>query len=279
MNQPSTTITDDDLHAYVDGSLPDERRAAVEAALDRDPALAARVSDYFALNQMFHERFDRVLGEPVPARLAAPAAARRGWRAANLPRFGAQFAGLAAALVLGIGIGTETRIGSSLMQPVRFALQGNDDNLARMASADSPASFAKEAALAHVVYMPAVQRPSDMDSGHEDDFSQWMSAQLGTDTHAPVLTAAGFELTGGRMLPGHVAQYMYRSAKGERLTVCVAHRDTSADTTAFQFYEDGPVRVFYWVDGKFGYAVSGGLPKSELLSVSHDIYGQLTGRS
>ncbi len=36
------------------------------ASLERNEDLAARISDYFAINNMFHDRYDRVLAEPVP---------------------------------------------------------------------------------------------------------------------------------------------------------------------------------------------------------------------
>ena len=76
MNDQQTSIEEEDIHAYVDGTLSDERRLQVEQALERNPELAARVSDYFSLNSMFHERYDRVLNEPVPKRLQ-PRAPRR----------------------------------------------------------------------------------------------------------------------------------------------------------------------------------------------------------
>jgi anti-sigma factor RsiW len=36
------------------------------------------------------------------------------------------------------------------------------------------------------------------------------------------------------------------------------------------------VNVFYWVDGDYGYAVSGGIDRKVLLQLSHDVYAQLT---
>lgn len=278
MNEHKNVIGDDELHAYVDGTLPEARRADIENALERDPGLAARISDYFALNNMLHERYDRILSEPLPERLQRPAPKRRWLSAANWP----QFAGIAAALVLGIGIGAATQMGRSMAQFATTASQGGDPGLARAVRAEGAAGFAREAAVAHVVYMPTVIRPTTMATDREEDFTRWMATQLGTDAHAPVLTASGFQLTGGRLLPGAdgpVALYMYRNAQGERITVSISHRKVSANTTAFRLYEDGPVSVFYWVDGKFGYAVSGGISRDTLLAVSHDVYAQLTGKS
>ena len=91
MSDQQTPISEEDIHAYVDGTLSEERREEVERAIELNPALAARVSDYFSLNNMFHERYDRVLAEPVPARLRMPEK-RRWMGAANWP----QFAGMAA---------------------------------------------------------------------------------------------------------------------------------------------------------------------------------------
>ena len=95
-----------------------------------------------------------------------------------------------------------------------------------------------------------------------------------------MLAKDGFMLSGGRLLPGpdgQTAQFMYRGPSGERVTLCISRRKVSANTTAFKLYEDGPVNVFYWVDGDFGYAVSGGIDRKQLLQLSHDVYSQLTG--
>ena len=269
MSDQHTPITEEELHAYVDGTLSDERRADVERALEQNPELASRISDYFSLNSMFHERYDRVLNEPVPKRLQ-PAAPRRSRIAANWP----QFAGMAAALVMGIGIGFGTHMGQDALAPA------TGSSGTRPVSADSSELFARQAAVAHVVYMPTVDRPTDMSADHEHDFVQWLANRLGTNVHPPMLAKDGFMLSGGRLLPGpdgQTAQFLYRGPSGERVTLCISRRKVSANTTAFKLYEDGPVNVFYWVDGDFGYAVSGGIDRKQLLQLSHDVYSQLTG--
>ncbi|SAL12285.1 transmembrane transcriptional regulator (anti-sigma factor) [Caballeronia peredens] len=269
MKDQQTAISEEDIHAYVDGVLSEERRAQVERAIELNPALAARVSDYFSLNNMFHERYDRVLNEPVPTRLRA-VRKQRWLSAANWP----QVAGMAAALVAGVGIGFGMNMGKDAL-----SLQGTVMSNTRIASADGAEGMARQAAIAHVVYMPAVDRPVDIGKDREEDFVQYLSNKLGTDVHPPMLTKSGFELMGGRILPGDngpVAQFMYRDARGERVTLCIAHRTTSTNTTAFKLYQDGPVNVFYWIDGDFAYAVSGGIDRNVMLEVAHDVYAQLT---
>jgi len=281
MSEQQNPVTQDEIHAYVDGTLSEARRADVERELERNPELAARASDFFALNNLLHERYDRVLNEPLPARLrvAAPEpespTVRNARPASNWPRF----AGLAAALFLGVGIGWGMHYGMGGTGGPAGAAGGGE---LRAVSADNSMRFAQQAALAHVVYMPTVVRPDTMDDSQEQDFVKWLANRLGTNVHAPMLSKSGFELSGGRLLPaddgGEVAQFMYHNARGERVTLCISHRKTSANTTAFKLYQDGPVNVFYWVDGDFGYALSGGIDRKELLQLAHDVYAQLTQR-
>ena len=59
----------------------------------------------------------------------------------------------------------------------------------------------------------------------------WLSKRLGTQLKIPQLSGLGFNLVGGRLLPGDqgpVAQFMYQDAQGQRLTLYVrTNRDTS----------------------------------------------------
>jgi anti-sigma factor RsiW len=287
MSEQQNPVTQDEIHAYVDGTLSEARRADVERELERNPELAARANDFFALNTLLHERYDRVLDEPLPARLriAEPQPQPQPGKvpvraAANWPRF----AGLAATLVLGVAIGWGMQYGMSGMGGMSgTGAAGGAPGASelRTVSADGAERFAQQAALAHVVYMPTVARPDTMTASQEQDFVKWLASRLGTDVHAPMLAQSGFELSGGRLLPGEdgeVAQFMYHNAQGERVTLCISHRKTSANTTAFRLYQDGPVNVFYWVDGDFGYALSGGIDRKVLLQLAHDVYAQLTPR-
>jgi anti-sigma factor RsiW len=270
MTDKPTSVGEDEIHAYVDGTLPNDARERVRQAIPRDPALAARVNDYFSLNALFHERYDRVLTEPVPQRLR-PNTLRRSRAAANWPRL----AGLAATLAVGIGIGMGAGMQMGHDAPAQLASTANT----RTVSFDSTDAFARRAAIAHVVYMPTVDRPPELRAKREQDFVQWLSNKLGTDIHPPLLAQSGYELMGGRLLHedhGTMAMFMYRNAKGERVTLCISRRKQSADTTAFKLYRDGPVNVFYWVDGDFGYAVSSGIDRGALLDLAHDIQVQLT---
>lgn len=48
-----------------------------------------------------------------------------------------------------------------------------------------------------------------------------------------------------------------------------------ARETAFRFAREGDVRVFYWMDGRFGYALSGEVERARLLKIAEAVYREL----
>jgi len=123
------SIPEERLMAYADGEVDAAERAAIEAAMKADPALARRVEQHRALRARLGGAFNAVLDEPVPDRLLsavrnAPtttdgdasvtdlgrARAARADAAADSARkrskwTGAQWAAIAASLVVGAIIG------------------------------------------------------------------------------------------------------------------------------------------------------------------------------
>jgi anti-sigma factor RsiW len=266
-------IDDAELHAYVDGALPEARRVEIDALVARHPELAERVGQYRSLGALLHDRYDRVLDEPMPARLQAAMQRQAQGPFANRHRWMA----LAAMLVLGIGIGAGVDSGVRRFADGGFPLGGNE--APHTVALETGTGFARQAAVAHVVYMPAVDRPANAAEQDEREFMRWLTDRLGTTIHPPLLSRAGFELTGGRLLPGAdgpTALFMYRDQQGERVTLCIARRNPSTHATAFRLYRDGPVNVFYWVDGDFGYAVSGGIDRNVLLGLARTVHTQLS---
>jgi hypothetical protein len=70
-----SSVSEDQLMAYVDGELDAPARAQVERAIAEDPGLAARVTRHQALRARLQSSFSGVLNEPVPERLLATARA------------------------------------------------------------------------------------------------------------------------------------------------------------------------------------------------------------
>lgn len=140
------------------------------------------------------------------------------------------------------------------------------------------ASLARRAAIAHVVYSPDARRPVEIGVDQEDQLVSWLSRRLGADLRPPKLNALGYELIGGRLLPGAsgpVAQFMYHDSAGQRLTLYVSNEHATNQDTGFRFAQEGPVNVFYWIDGRFGYALSAGLEKARLAEIAVSVHDQL----
>ena len=134
------------------------------------------------------------------------------------------------------------------------------------------------AAMAHAVYTPEVRHPVEVGADQEAHLTAWLSKRLGAPLKVPHLAATGYELVGGRLLPGDngpAAQFMYQDARGQRLTLYVRTDKADNQETAFRYAREENVGVFYWIDGPFGYALSGNLEKPELLRVAQLVYQQL----
>src|SRR5689334_17090806 len=79
----NSPVTEDELHAYIDGEIPSDRRPAVEDWLASHPEDAARVAEWRAQADAIRARYGAVAAEPVPARLQLDKLIRNGrsWRA------------------------------------------------------------------------------------------------------------------------------------------------------------------------------------------------------
>lgn len=241
-------VTESDLHAYIDERLPELRRGEVEEYLEAHPEETARIAAYRAQNEALRTLFDPVLDEPTPQRLM-----RR-------PRTWSRYAAAVAWIALGATIGW---FGRDLGQ--------------RDLRADMP-TWARRAAIAHVVYSPEVRHPVEVAADQETHLVNWLSKRLGTDLRIPQLSSLGYSLVGGRLLPGDrgpVAQFMYQDAKGQRITLYVRTNANENRETAFRYARENNVSVFYWLDGKLGYALSGEVSKDDLLRVATAVYRQL----
>ena len=244
-----------ELHALTDGRLPEQRAAEVRAWLEQHPEEAATVHAWQAQREALHALFDPVLEEPVPPRLQQSAMPQP-WRQTLLPKVAAGVVWLAVGTVLGF--------------VARGALHGAGNQEAIMA-------LPHQAAIAHAVYSPDVRHPVEVGAEQESHLVQWLSKRLGDKVVIPNLNTEGYALIGGRLLPsdqGPAAQFLYQDQSGKRLTLYVRQNAGNGET-AFRFASEGNVSVFDWIDGPFGYALSGSLPREKLLAIAEASYKQL----
>lgn len=262
---PLNPAEDTLLHALADDRLPPTETEAVRSRLDLPQRQCAEAwTQQRSQLQTLHADW---LEQPVPDVLAH--AAERLQAARSAQQRWARWGGIAAGWLLAFGLG--------------WGLHGMGDSGATMAAAPMPQLFVQQAAVAHAVYQPEQRHPVEVAATQQDHLVQWLSKRLARPLTVPQLQAQGFELMGGRLLPGGSgarAQFMYQNAAGARITLYLGALDRSGEAsavqaTAFQFHDEGAVSSFYWADQGFGYALSGELPRPALQALATAVYRQI----
>lgn len=262
MSTNNNPVEEFDLHAYVDGQLDEQRREVVEQWLVGHPEDAKRVEEYQQQNKAMHTLFDPVLSEKVPELMFPDNQLTQQVSSDNntVPLF------RAAAMVGFMFVGGIIGYVVHGLMPVTSTVT----EIAPLA-----ASLPRQAAIAHVVYTPEVLHPVEVTAEQEAHLTKWLSKRLGTELRVPHLSPLGFNLVGGRLLPGEAgpaAQFMYENTQGKRLTLYLKNVEEKADETAFRYDQQDGVSVFYWVDGSLGYALSGEIDKQGLLEAANKVY-------
>ncbi len=264
--RPDHPVSEEELHALLDGQLDGVSRTALETRLALDPKAAATLQTWQRQRTLLRGLHQHVLQESVPANLLATAG--RAGQARQQVQQWWRWGGMAAGLVLAFGLGWLTH--------------GQTDPTSTLVRVQPVREFVQQASLAHAVYVPEVRHPVEVGSAQEEHLVQWLSKRLGRPLKLPKLNEQGFDLVGGRLLPGSDgarAQFMYQNTRGERVTLYLGStpgeiRGGDA-STEFRYTADGPVPGFYWVEGGFAYALSGALNREQLLRLAQAVYPQL----
>jgi len=260
-NGTGRPVGEDDLEQFVDGRLPPDRMEAVQHYLAGHPADQARVEADQALRAELRRRLASVGSEAIPSRLriASLLARRTHERRKWLRAVGAGV----ALLALGLGTGWEARGWQAGRLP--------ELRMQRVAEAD-------DAIAAHRVFVVETAHPVEVAASQQAHLIQWLSRRVGHPLRALDLSARGYRLMGGRILPSDgeaAAQFMYEGAGGmsDRLTFYV--RADARTDTAFRFADAEGYAAFSWVDAGLGFALVAKMDRSALLAVAETAYRQL----
>ena len=255
MVEREPSISEEQLHAYVDGQTAGEECAAVEKWLESHPEDATRVAAWRAQADAIRVRYGAIASEPVPRRFDLPKLARRDRRWSRL----AAAAALLAFIVGGAGgwFGHEFWEGAGPSRNVTV-----------------------EAVDAHKVYVVEVRHPVEVPGSESAHLSQWLSRRIGYPVRPPDLETAGLNLVGGRLLPSiagpPAAFFMYEGTTGERFTIY--SRRASAPQSALRYRAAGVVGSFSWIEDDVAYVVSGPADRARLQKVAEVAYEQLETR-
>ena len=285
---PAGPSQDHAWHALADDRLPPADKKALKQQLAADATAQATVAQWQAQRQQLRGLHQDMLEAPLPEALLQ-VLAHTTERRAEQHRQWWRWGGMAASVLVAFALGWVGRGQWPTGTP----------NGLLAANASAPGKrFAAQAAMAHAVYQPEQRHPVEVPAAQQEHLVQWLSKRLGRPLKVPVLTAQGYELVGGRLLPGDTgarAQFMYQNGAGERVTLYLgalaatatskpsrpagpgapATNTPQSSDTAFRFTQEGPVPGFYWTDQGFGYALSGQLSRPALQALATAVYQQL----
>jgi anti-sigma factor RsiW len=251
-------VTEDDLHAYVDGGLDPERRALVDRYLAEHPLEAKRVAEWKRQNATLAALYAHTGDEPVPPRLdvhrIAGAAARR--------RGAGAWSGMlvAAALCLAVGLA-----GGWIGRGYRVAADAGQ------------AALVAEAVAAHSLYSREVLHPVEVRAEEDGHLAAWLSKRLDRRLALPDLRPLGLDLVGGRLLPAQgrpAAQLMYEDAAGRRVTFLVVAASDAGETPLRYGAADG-LTSLTWSEETIRCVLVGDLPRDRLREIATLAYEQL----
>ncbi|MDI1244495.1 MAG: anti-sigma factor [Rhodoferax sp.] len=270
--KPNCPLSDDDLHTLVDGQGSRHELAALQARLADDPDAQARFTQWQHQRDLMHRLHAQVLSEAVPAALLQAAQAGSAVRSTDWSRYGGMAAGVVMAFAAGwlANANWQDKSAHNSVEP-------------GMARAQPEREFIHQAVLAHAVYTPEIRHPVEVSAQEQQHLVQWLSKRLNKPLKVPDLTTQGFDLVGGRLLPGEAgarAQFMFQDTAGQRVTLYLGAvhptaAELSSQETGFRFEPQAGIPSFYWIDQGFGYALAGQLPHATLMQLAQAVYRQL----
>lgn len=259
MTRPDA-ITEDDLHAYVDGLLSDDNRVAVETWLAERPEERARVEDWKKQADSLRNAFaSYAAAHPHDASMLRPQKPDHPWRLKPA------LTKIAAALMIFVAGAAAGR----LLPP--SATTPQDVVLASL-----PTDIPAQAKSAYLIYASEVRHPVEVGAGEQKHLATWLGKRLGYPFAIPDLSKIGYDLVGGRLIPVSGkpgAMLMYQDKTGRRVTVLVGHNEENR-TTSFRMASADGIETFYWIDNELGYAVSAELTRDEVQKIAEECYRQ-----
>ena len=253
------SMTDADLHAYVDGHLDDRERDRVAAWLAEHPEDRIKVEQWQAQADLLRNTFSPYETERHEDHMLLSRAVKGQHRL----RF---WAWRAAAACLIFAAGTVT---GQLLPSMRSA----SDETQMLASASDISHQGKSA---YLIYASEVRHPVEVGAEEQQHLATWLGKRLGYPFAIPDLTSIGFDLVGGRLVPVSGkpgAMLMYQDKGGQRVTVLIGHNPENR-TTSFRMASADGVETFYWIDNEIGYAVSGEIAQADLQKIAEECYRQ-----
>ncbi|MBB4291494.1 anti-sigma factor RsiW [Rhizobium leguminosarum] len=249
-------ITEEDLHAFVDGALDEGRRQEVETYLATNREAMARVSAYRNHSVALRSALDPIADEPIPVRLnlrhmvpspVQPRPVQR-WRYAA-----------AAALFLAVGA-----TGGWVSRGI---FRGEPGGIIALAN---------EASASYRAYAFDKVRPIEVRAAEADSLREMARATIGAET-LPDLSMAGYRLMGGRTVAtihGPALMLMYDDDNGGRLVILGRKMASDKDSSMRELSQDG-VSGWTWSRSGVGYSLVGEQASEQMRKLADQVKDEL----
>jgi anti-sigma factor RsiW len=246
-------ISEDELHAYIDGQLDPGRRQEVERYLQAYPAVAQRAAGYSTQRDSLRAAFAESGVQPLPSSL-------------NLTRL------------------IEERLGRRRLLPwfalagivLAFGFGGTGGWLLGERPPAGMDALVAEAAASYAVHASDKGRPVELWAPQRDDLVRWVSNRLNRAVAPPDLSALGYQLLGGRLVAtshGPAALFLYEAGNGTRLAVFVRPM-VKGRTRPIEQVDIGDMDGCAWIDRGIGYTVIAAESYERLLEISEQVRQQ-----
>lgn len=235
------TVTEEEVHAFIDGELTADRAPVVEAAIKADPALADIVATYQADKILMKRLYGPLVNRPVPQHLVDLARGHRAsdgavGRSVGRWRVYGAVAAVVALLVTGAGLLTQ---------------MPGDDVISEALDARS-----RTLALAE-------------DMGR---YNEALSRIVDAKVKVPDLSRAGYQLAGVG-IEDDAATIAYRDSQGGLFTIYLRSSD---GTVRFDQFKQADLRICIWQDDRLSMVMAGEMSAAVMQKLASMAYIGLT---
>lgn len=254
MTQDIPPITDDDLHAYVDGVLGAERQVVVVAYLEQNMQQKQRTDVWRRQRDHLREGLAGIAEEPLPPELTMAHLLDAG-RQRRFVWF-TDYGRVAALVLLAFGIG------------VSSGWFGRSAPAIHPATAETGiAALQSETRAAYRIFTPS-PRTAISATAHT------LAAAVGHGFTIPDLTAAGYTVERIEWLAtmhGPAAVVMYRASDAQSLLLLVRKMDVPATSDRMTEDHHHGRSMFTWISHGVGFAVASASAPERLHHIANQI--------
>jgi len=247
-----TILSEEDLHAFIDGELDDDRAEAVAAIIAASPELSEQVERLTLDKDMIARAYGPLIELPLPHAMRQAVTGYHPPEPVRAPRrfFPAAMA-LAAAIVAAV-----------IAYPVLSNLGGDP--------------LVTEAMAVRAGEVHAERQFADTEIATADARDQLVQTALSVPVKVPNLDKAGYRLTGITAYPdrdGHKAlQISYRDRNGVLFTMYMRQ---TAGADRFELSRRKDMQVCVWQNDDLSVVMLGEMPAHEMLKVATATYADL----